>query len=778
MIGSRNLRPLVMLLSTAAALAFFPARVAAQTFTERIVVGFTQGTNVTSPPGETGRMFVTEQHTGKIHVVDLTTNTILATPFLEITGLAGGGEQGLLGLTFDPDFATNGYFYVDYTSADNSTQVVRYQVPGDPTTSNVADPDSALTILTVTRPVGFHNAGWIGFGPNDGYLYISQGDGGNHAQDITNGDLLGNILRIDVHSDEFPNDAGRNYAIPPTNPFVNVEGDDEIWAYGLRNPWRASFDRQTGDLWFGDVGGQTREEVDFQPADSPGGANYGWPLREGTIQKPGALGGPPPPGAIEPVYDYAHNEPDPNLVGNAVIGGYVYRGPVAAFGGLYFFADFGNGNLWTLDPHAVDIRASVQMIRSQLTPDVGSIARVPSFGEDGDGNLYMVESRLTNAALFRVATLSKDIVYNGDDPSAGAAGDGSSWGDADNWTRDGTPDVAFVPEDHVMFVSGSTQPVVDLQADRTVAAITFQAPFTLQNATLKIISGNVTVESGVTATIQSDLVADTEFRSIRKLGPGTLMIDGNAGQIVVLAGTLGGAGVLDHLTVRDGGTVDPGASPGVLTVVNSFTMTSGATLAIDIGGADNSDPQNRQFDQLTVGAAAQLAGALYVGLIDLGVGVYAPVDGDTFPIVTADDGIDGSFSQLTLPALTPELVWRTTSNGNTFLLNVVPRLPGDYNDDDAVNAADYTVWRNTKGQTGSFLAADGSGPLGAPDGIVDEWDYSFWKANYGDTAAPANGSTVPEPGSITLALLAACLCLSPSGRRMERVHNTSSSYGC
>ncbi|HEY3392945.1 MAG TPA: PQQ-dependent sugar dehydrogenase [Lacipirellulaceae bacterium] len=204
-------------------------------------------------------------------------------------------EQGLLGLAFDPDYATNGYFYVNYTGADNSLNVRRYRVLGDPALSNVADPDSGHTILRIPKEPTWHNGGWIDFGPNDGYLYITTGDpGGGNAQLISTS-LHGKILRVDVRSDAFPADPARNYSIPPSNPFVGREGLDEIWAYGLRNPWRASFDRATGDLWINDVGELLREEVNIQPAGSAGGENYGWPHREGTIPTPW-------PGPIDATY--------------------------------------------------------------------------------------------------------------------------------------------------------------------------------------------------------------------------------------------------------------------------------------------------------------------------------------------------------------------------------------------------------------------------------------------------------------------------------------------
>jgi glucose/arabinose dehydrogenase len=371
--------------------------------TELVADGFERPVFVASPPGDTGRLFVIEQHSGRIRIIDPQTNVVRSTDFLHITGLATGDEQGLLGLAFDPDYDTNGYFYVNVTVSGGDTEIRRYTVSSNP---DVADPASFL-LLRVDQPQANHNGGWLGFGP-DGYLYISLGDGGasndsgtghtagtGNAQDTTS-NLLGKILRIDVHGDAFPADSTRNYAIPPSNPFVGVTGDDEIWAYGLRNPFRASFDRATGDLWIGDVGQGAREEIDFQPAGSDGGENYGWRLREGTIANP-VVGGPKPAGAIDPIYDYAHG--DDAFEGFVVTGGYVYRGPVAELAGTYFFADFATERIWSLvhdgsAPSAFDGTNYDELAdrTAELDPP-GPLAinSISSFGEDASGNLYIVD---------------------------------------------------------------------------------------------------------------------------------------------------------------------------------------------------------------------------------------------------------------------------------------------------------------------------------------------------------------------------------------------------
>ena len=395
--------------------ALFAGAARAQPFTvHRVATGFDSPVFATAPPRDDSRIFIVEQVTGSIWILRLADETVLPTPFLTVPGLVAGGEQGLLGLAFDPDYACNGFFYVSFTDPDK--KVVRYHVSADP---NVADAGSATPVLGYVQPQVNHNGGWIGFGP-DGLLYVATGDGGGgnddglghtpgigNAQDITD-NWLGKILRVAVGGDDFPADPDRNYAIPPSNPFVAIEGDDEIWAYGLRNPWRPSFDRATGDLYIADVGQITCEEIDVQPASSAGGKNYGWRLREGVIATPtGGVGGPKPAGAIDPILDYPHaggtcSVPGPGagFVGEAVTGGYVYHGPVTSLRGRYFFADFVTAHLWSLvwdgslpplfngtnftalTDHSTD---------PAFAPDAGSIDSVSSFGEDAAGNLYILD---------------------------------------------------------------------------------------------------------------------------------------------------------------------------------------------------------------------------------------------------------------------------------------------------------------------------------------------------------------------------------------------------
>jgi Glucose / Sorbosone dehydrogenase len=753
----------------------------AATFSERIVGGFDVPTFATHAPGDANRLFVGRIWNGDIQVIDLNTRSVLPQSFLSIADLPNPlfNEQGLLGLAFDPDYAANGYFYVNYSGADNSLNVRRFRVLGDPATSNVADPNSGHTIINIPKDASWHNGGWIGFGPNDGFLYISTGDpGGGHAQLLTNS-LHGKILRIDVRRDAFPSDPTRDYAVPASNPFVGNEALDEIWAYGLRNPWRASFDRETGDLWINDVGELAREEVNLQPAGSSGGENYGWPRREGTL--PTSSPGPPNVAYTEPIYDYSRDDPNPLMAGAVIAASGLYRGPVAEFAGHYLFTDFATGNIWKLDPDAVNLRASVTNINHRLLPDVGAINKIAAFGEDVAGNLYLMDyDSGNNGEVFRLATSSQKAVWNGSDTASGAAGDGSSWSDAKNWSRGGSLDTAFAEQDDITFVPGGPLAVIDLGADRTAAAVTFASPYALEGHTLRLMSGNVTVEDGVTAIVRSNLVAESPVHSIRKLGGGTLVIDGNAGQVSMKAGTLGGTGMLEHLTVRDGATVAPGessATAGILAVSQSLTMHEAATLAIDIAGRSNADLRNAQFDQLLIGGTAKLSGTLTVGLFDLGSGEFSPVNGDSFPILSAGGGITGSFDVFDLPPLSPNLIWQSAVADTTFFLTVAPRLPGDYNASGIVDAADYIVWRNTVAQSGVRPAADGTGPAGAPDGVVDHFDYQFWRANFGKVESGATTTlNVPEPEwSIAFICLGGVVVTRRLGRhqhpRVEHFHD-------
>ncbi len=380
----------------------------------RVASGLSQPLFATAAPGDNNRLFIAEKG-GQIKILDQSTGQLNTSPFLDVSDqVSTNSERGLVGFVFHPDYQSNGRFFVSLTNLSGDTEIREYQVSTDP---DLADSSSFRPILSFAQPEANHNGGWLGFGP-DGYLYISSGDGGggndpgNNAQDITD-NLLGKILRIDIERDDFPGDATRNYAVPSDNPFVGTVGDDEIWVYGLRNPWRPSFDRETGDLYIADVGQGAREEINVQPASSNGGENYGWRVREGTIATPN-VGGPKPLGAIDPIYDYAHgNGP---FQGNSVTGGYAYRGPIQQLQGQYFFGDFVSGGIWSLqfDGSASSTHNGTNFTNlvdrtSQFTPDAGAINTLASFGEDNQGNLYLVDIDGEVFQLRRVtSTLSQD----------------------------------------------------------------------------------------------------------------------------------------------------------------------------------------------------------------------------------------------------------------------------------------------------------------------------------------------------------------------------------
>jgi glucose/arabinose dehydrogenase len=321
--------------------------------------------------GEASRLFVVEK-AGRIRLIQ--NGTVQPAPFLDITDRVGsrGSEQGLLSVAFPPDYAANGLFYVDYTDLNGNTVIARYRRPAD--NPRQADPASEQKILQIDQPAANHNGGQLQFGP-DGYLYIGMGDGGGAGDQWGNaqstGVLLGKILRIDVGGTD-------TYTIPPDNPFAGKAGArPEIWALGLRNPWRFSFDRATGDLYIADVGQNTYEEVDFQPARSPGGQNYGWNRMEAThCFKPAS--GCDSTGTVPPVAEYEHSQG-----GCSITGGYVYRGTrFPQMAGVYFFADFCTGKVWGLWPDTSGAWRMDFLLDSGLSPS--------SFGEDAAGEIYLV----------------------------------------------------------------------------------------------------------------------------------------------------------------------------------------------------------------------------------------------------------------------------------------------------------------------------------------------------------------------------------------------------
>ncbi|MFQ5528531.1 MAG: PQQ-dependent sugar dehydrogenase [Thermoanaerobaculia bacterium] len=362
----------------------------AQITTSRIASGLSSPTYVVAPPCDFNRIFVT-QLGGSILIYDLTTESFNPTPFLTLSGVSG---EGLQGLAFHPNYAANGYFYVyHFSSSPARTRVRRFT--RDANDPDLADASTELTILEIPQLAGNHNGGSINFGP-DGYLYLPLGDGGpqcdpsGQAQDTTT--LLGSVLRLDVDRDDFPADADKNYGIPPGNPFVGQAGLDEIWSYGVRNPFRSSFDRATGDFYIADVGQGAWEEINYRSAANTGGDNYGWNIREGFTVSAGAscAPGPEPPGNVNPLYAYAHGSG--NSQGNSVTGGNVYRGPETdnSIQGRYFFGDYVNERIWSIDAvtgaNFFDWTSTFNHSPAEWTID-----EIVGFGEDGFGNVYIVD---------------------------------------------------------------------------------------------------------------------------------------------------------------------------------------------------------------------------------------------------------------------------------------------------------------------------------------------------------------------------------------------------
>jgi glucose/arabinose dehydrogenase len=337
--------------------------------------GFSKPVFVTPAGDGSGRLFVVEQ-AGRIWIVG-PDGARLETPFLDlsttVTPISGYSEQGLLGLAFHPAYAENGRLFVNYTDRQGTSVVAEYAVANN--NPDLANAVSGRELLRVEQPYANHNGGMLAFGP-DGYLYISLGDGGSAGDPQGNGQnpwtLLGSILRIDVDSAERP------YGIPEDNPFVAAgTGAPEIWAWGLRNVWRFSFDHVTGDLYLADVGQNQWEEVNFQPAGSPGGENYGWNRYEGTHPY---SGGDAPANMVLPVAEYAHN-----VGGCSISSGYVYRGAaIPELQGVYFYGDWCTGNVFALYRDAAETWQS--LILMQLPGKL-----ISAFGEDEAGELYLID---------------------------------------------------------------------------------------------------------------------------------------------------------------------------------------------------------------------------------------------------------------------------------------------------------------------------------------------------------------------------------------------------
>ncbi len=405
--------------------------------TTRVAANLPQPLFVTAPPNDYNRLFIVCQ-TGQVYILKLDTGNLNATPFLNIQSklTSTNGEQGLLGMAFDPDYANNGKFYLDFTVPGGAfshgvTHVSQFAVSA--ANPDLADSTSMATIGTANEkllvsfdhPATNHNGGWIAFSPranDDHNLYISTGDGGGsndqgtghiepggNAQSLAT--LLGKILRIHVDA------ATGTASNPATNPFVNTGGAlGQIFCFGLRNPFRDSFDRGTGRMFIGEVGQNTREEVDVQQASNPnGGENYEWRLREGTIATPTGspvVGGSPPPNGVEPIIDY------PRSTGGTVIGGYVYRGrQIPSLSGTYVFGDYLAAKVFTLNYNG-SAASNFQTITPELntnTPGGFSASTITSFGEDANGEIYLTTlgsvppTNPPNGNVYRIVPVTPNV---------------------------------------------------------------------------------------------------------------------------------------------------------------------------------------------------------------------------------------------------------------------------------------------------------------------------------------------------------------------------------
>jgi glucose/arabinose dehydrogenase len=341
-----------------------------------------QPVDIESAGDASGRLFVIER-AGRIRIIQ--EGELVEEPFLDIQSkiLSFGSEQGLLGVAFDPEYAQNGRFYVNYTDERGDTVIARYQA-ASAEEPNLADPASEEILLQVAQPFLNHNGGSMVFG-RDGYLYMGLGDGGSGGDPFNNGQsvntLLGKILRVDVSE-------GDPYTVPADNPFASGGGTPEIWQYGLRNPWRIAFDRQSGNLYIADVGQNEWEEINFVPAGTGAGLNFGWNVMEGNH----LFGGGPTHDLVLPIAEYSHREG-----GCSVTGGEVYRGQaMPEWNGVYLYGDYCSGMIWGLLPAA-------EGWRNELLFHEGF--RITSFGLDEAGEVYL--ATYSDGGIYQLAAKSE-----------------------------------------------------------------------------------------------------------------------------------------------------------------------------------------------------------------------------------------------------------------------------------------------------------------------------------------------------------------------------------
>lgn len=747
--------------------------VAQQTFSTRIARGLRQPVFGTAPSGSEDQLFLIEKASGQIRILDLVTNEIQSTPFLEVSGLATQSEAGLLGLAFHPDYYENGLLYV-YASrpggrGNHQSNILEFTVD-DPMNATVVNPDSERIVMQFSQPFANHNGGWIGFDPtatgaDRSLLYITTGDGGsggdpqNNSQDIRN-NLLGKVLRIDVSGDDLPVDDNNNYAIPPTNPFYeSASADQEIFAYGLRNPWRASFDRDTGDLWIGDVGQSAQEEIDLIPAGSGGGQNFGWRVMEGTSCFSSRDATPcNDPSLTAPVLSYQHGIGA--MQGRSVTGGYVYRGGLREFEGYYMFADYVSDNVWTMDPYSGRFANQNLAIEADRGSANGSIA---SFAEDAAGNLYLIG--LNSGSVFKLGSDSRDAVWSAELPVGSIAGD-AEWNDANNWTRDGEAGIGFVEGDHLV-VGGVS---LESNSDRRAAALTFGADATVKvMGELNVVSGNVFVGEGVAATVEAELTSETAV--LRKFGDGKLELRGNVDRHLVLVdGTLRVRDVTPLIVWQAGGRYEVDALDGEADRVMAQLNMSGGTLALTT--ANTSASSLGEAAVVSISRELQLAGVLETNLPD---GFEMPLGGFIYrlPLIHySGRTIDGDFDEVRFgdapvghqgAGLFVTTSWDSLDDNAVLLLNLYQAVPGDADGNGGVEFDDFLRIVENFNLPGDWTMGDFTG-----DGQINFADFIVTSSNYGDRAMVTSPViSIPEPQSQVYGLLVV-LGLTLSRRRRVR----------
>ena len=442
-----------------------------------IATGVTSPTDIQNSGDGSGRLFFVQQD-GRIRV--FADGQLSATPFLDIRAkVLAGGERGLLGLAFPPSYSAKRLFYVNYTDLSGNTVVARYRVTAN---ANVADANSESVILRVTQPFSNHNGGCLRFGP-DGYLYIGMGDGGSAGDPQGNAQnkrtRLGKLLRIDVES------VSSGFAIPPDNPFVNDSSAlPEIWATGLRNPWRFSFDRETKDLWIADVGQDTYEEINFQPAASNGGVNYGWNAMEGMHC---FTAGCSTAGLTLPVWEYTHAD------GCSITGGFVYRGSASSSArGTYVYADYCSGRISGLRREG-NAWTNKLLLNSNLA--------ITTFGEDEAGELYLADAnrgeilRLVFPPSSQPSFLAASVVNTASGESGFVPGSAATIYGTGFMSAPGTISASTIPLPTSLggvrvLVSGRAAPLYAVANVNGLEQINLQVPFELVGAD----NANITIE--------------------------------------------------------------------------------------------------------------------------------------------------------------------------------------------------------------------------------------------------------------------------------------------